>query len=96
MDVAFEGKHFVCEENAGTCRLMEERFEFRGRKRKKGTTIRTDLATVQVDGNGWSGRSFQETSHQQHSYTQGIHHPCMLSGARSRGAKHGFSSQPIR
>ncbi|KAI6141003.1 hypothetical protein BKA82DRAFT_4205505 [Pisolithus tinctorius] len=56
MDVAFEWKHFVCKENAGTRRLMEERFEFRGRKRKKGTMIRTDLATVQVDGNGWSGR----------------------------------------
>ncbi|KAI5988946.1 glycosyltransferase family 90 protein [Pisolithus orientalis] len=54
MDVAFSGKPLACEENAGTCKLMEEMFEFRrvqGRKEEGRYKFILD-----VDGNGWSGR----------------------------------------
>ncbi|KAI6096328.1 glycosyl transferase family 90-domain-containing protein [Pisolithus croceorrhizus] len=54
MDVAFAGKPLACEESSGTCKLMEERFEFRrmqGRKEEGRYKFILD-----VDGNGWSGR----------------------------------------
>ncbi|KAI6000279.1 hypothetical protein EDC04DRAFT_2612070 [Pisolithus marmoratus] len=54
MDVAFTGKPLACDENAGTCELMEEKFEFRrmqGRKEEGRYKL-----IVDVDGNGWSGR----------------------------------------
>ncbi|KAI5988277.1 glycosyl transferase family 90-domain-containing protein [Pisolithus orientalis] len=54
MDIAFSGKPMACEEDAGTCKLMEEMFEFRkmqGRKEEGRYKFILD-----VDGNGWSGR----------------------------------------
>ncbi|KAI5996980.1 glycosyl transferase family 90-domain-containing protein, partial [Pisolithus albus] len=54
MDVGFTGKPMACDENAGTCKLMEEMFEFRrvqGREEEGRYKFILD-----VDGNGWSGR----------------------------------------
>ncbi|KIM51684.1 glycosyltransferase family 90 protein [Scleroderma citrinum Foug A] len=54
MDVAFVGKPITCDDARGTCREMEEAWEFRRtQKRKEEGRYKFIL---DVDGNGWSGR----------------------------------------
>ncbi|KAG6326558.1 hypothetical protein ID866_12531, partial [Astraeus odoratus] len=53
-DVAFTGKPIACDEDAGTCDLVAEAFEFRRSqvRREEGKY----KFILDVDGNGWSGR----------------------------------------
>lgn len=54
MDVAYVDKPLSCEEQAGTCRILGEMFEFRRVQNRKSEGRYKFM--VDVDGNGWSGR----------------------------------------
>ncbi|KAI6118650.1 glycosyltransferase family 90 protein [Pisolithus croceorrhizus] len=54
MDVAYVDKPLSCEEQAGTCRIFGEMFEFRRVQNRKVEGRYKFI--IDVDGNGWSGR----------------------------------------
>ncbi|KAH7882833.1 glycosyl transferase family 90-domain-containing protein [Phlebopus sp. FC_14] len=54
MDIAFTDKPVGCDEDAGTCKLMEGTWDFR---RRQGRAEEGEYKFIfDIDGNGWSGR----------------------------------------